>query len=153
MHVLRPLYAVLLLLGIILIARIFIVPKDFGVYERGYTYGWHRGGNEEDWKAVKVQYKGRDYCVACHSVQGQRISTSPHRIIECENCHGPAVNHPLVPAKLNIDRSRDLCLRCHTSLSYPTSMRSEIKGINPDTHNPGIQCVICHNPHQASKPH
>jgi hypothetical protein len=54
MHVLRPLYVVLALAGMILIARIFVVPEDFGIHEKGYMYGWYRKANEEEWKAFKV---------------------------------------------------------------------------------------------------
>ena len=47
-HVLRPLIAFLGIVVLILLARLFLVPKDFGAYERGYMYSWHRLGNEED---------------------------------------------------------------------------------------------------------
>ncbi len=152
MHIWRPLYVVLALVVLVLIARTLIVPKDFGVHEQGYMYGWHRKANVEEWKAVKVKFQGKEYCQDCHDEKEQQLSASPHKIIECENCHGPALDHPTDPQKLSLDRSRDLCLRCHTYLSYPTSKRSEIKGIDPDQHNPGGECVGCHNPHEASKP-
>ncbi|MDH4264856.1 MAG: cytochrome c3 family protein [Deltaproteobacteria bacterium] len=152
MHVLRPLYVVLALAGMILIARIFVVPEDFGIHEKGYMYGWYRKANEEEWKAFKVKYQGKEYCQDCHAQLEQEVRSSRHNIIECENCHGPALEHPSDPQKLTIDRSRELCLRCHTYLPYPTSKRSEIKGIDPNQHNPGGECVVCHNPHQASKP-
>ena len=152
MHVLRPLYVILGIVGLILVARTMVVPKDFGVHERGYMYGWYRKANEEEWKAFKVKYQGKEYCQTCHAEEEQQVNASRHKTIECENCHGPAVEHPADPQKLILDRSRELCLRCHTYLSYPTSKRSEIKGIDPDQHNPGGECVGCHNPHQASKP-
>ncbi len=152
MHVLRPLYVVLAVAGLILIARTLLVPADFGIHDKGYMYGWYRQGNVEEWKAVKAKYQGKDYCRDCHSEQEKQNLSSPHKIIECENCHGPAIEHPSDPPKLTIDRSRELCLRCHSFLSYPTSKRSEIKGIDPNQHNPGEECAGCHNPHQASKP-
>ena len=152
MHYLRPLYVVLALAGIILIARMFIVPRDFGIHDTGYTYGWYRKASMEDWKAVTVKHQGREYCRVCHAAQFQQLLSSPHRIIQCENCHGPALQHPSEPMKLSIERRRELCLRCHSYLPYPTSKRSEIKGVDPDKHNPGIECVSCHDPHEASKP-
>jgi predicted CXXCH cytochrome family protein len=152
MHVLRPLYVVLILVAMVLIARSFFVPDDFGIHDRGYMYGWYRKANVEEWKAVRVKYQGKKVCAACHARQAQKNLSSPHRIIECENCHGPALGHPLDPPKLTIDRARELCLRCHASLPYPTSQRSEIEGIDPERHNPGLACVLCHNPHEASKP-
>ncbi len=152
MHVLRPLYLVLAIAGSIFIARTFVVPKDFGVHESGYMYGWYRKANEEDWKAVKVKFQGKEYCRDCHAEEEKQVLSSGHKIIECENCHGPAVEHPANPPKLAINRSRELCIRCHTYLAYPTSKRAEIKGIDPGQHNPGEECAGCHNPHQASRP-
>ncbi len=152
MHVLRPLYVILAMVALILAARTLMVPKDFGIHERGYMYSWYRKANVEDWKNFPVKYQGRDYCQDCHAEPFQQIRSSPHAIIECENCHGPAVDHPSNPQKLSIDRSRELCLRCHTDLPYPTSRRAGIRGIDPDGHNPGLECVACHEPHKASKP-
>jgi hypothetical protein len=43
-------------------------------------------------------------------------------------------------------------LRCHTHLPYPTSKRAEIRGLDPDRHNPSLECAGCHDPHRASKP-
>lgn len=146
-HVLRPLYVILALVGLILLSRVFIVPDDFGTYERGFMYGWHRKGNEQEWKDFKVKYKTVQYCQQCHTEEYSQLGFSPHVRIQCENCHGPAVDHPADPPKLSIDRSRGLCLRCHSWLPYRASGRYEIPGINPEEHNPSIECVACHNPH------
>src|SRR5512135_2106562 len=100
MHVWRPLYVVLALVGLVLIARTLIVPQGFGVHERGYMYGWYRSANVEEWKAFKLKYQGKEYCQDCHGEEEQQVSVSPHKIIECENCHGPARDHPADPQKL-----------------------------------------------------
>jgi predicted CXXCH cytochrome family protein len=152
MHVLRPAYVVLAVVAIILIARTFWIADDFGIHEQGYMYGWYRQSNVEEWKKVSVKYLGRESCAGCHAGQSQKVAGAKHKAIECENCHGPALSHPDDPRKLVLDRSRQLCLRCHARLLYPTSQRSEIKGINPDQHNPGLQCAMCHEPHEASRP-
>ncbi len=146
-HVLRPLFVVIGVVILILLARLVLVPKDFGIGQRGYMYGWHRNSSEEDWKNFKVKYQGKEYCKDCHSDKYDKINKTPHKIIQCENCHGPAIDHPADPEKLTIDKSRALCLRCHYPLPYPTSGRSKIKSIDPDNHNPGIECADCHNPH------
>jgi len=146
-HVLRPLFVFIGVLVLALVARYLYVPKDFGVGERGYMYGWHRKGNEEDWKKFKVKYQGKGYCKDCHGDKYDSINKTPHRIIQCENCHGPAVDHPSDPPKLTIDKSRALCLRCHYPLPYPTSGRKNIRGIDPAVHNPDVECATCHNPH------
>lgn len=153
MHVLRPLYVVLILVAIIFIARIFLVPDDFGINERGYMYGWYRKANVDEWKAFTPKYSGTESCKSCHSPQEQKTMASGHKIVTCENCHGPALDHPSNPSKLGLDKSRGLCLRCHASLPYPASQRADIRGIDSERHNPGLNCVLCHNPHEASKPH
>lgn len=147
-HILRPLWVVLGLVALVLVARFFYVPKSFGVHERGYMYGWYRADDIEFWKNFPVKYQGSEYCKACHSNKHENISMTPHAIIQCENCHGPAIEHPANPPKLTIDKSRGLCLRCHTDLPYPTSGRRNIRGIDPDRHNPDLECVMCHDPHK-----
>ena len=147
-HVFRPLWVAIAIIILIFVARYFMVPSDFGIQERGFTYGFHRKSDESEWASIKAKYKGRDYCKSCHADKYRSIMNSKHRIIQCENCHGPALNHPVNPPKLVIDRKRALCLRCHTYLPYPGSQRSRIEGINPAKHNPGISCVECHNPHK-----
>jgi predicted CXXCH cytochrome family protein len=144
---LRPLAIVVAIVGLVFLVRLFAVPKDFGSSDRGYRFGWHRASDEEYWKNVSVKYKGAEYCSACHDKNAASLAASPHRIIQCEDCHGPALDHPADPAKLVIDTSRALCLRCHYPLPYPTSGRAAIRGIDPEVHNPGIDCASCHNPH------
>ena len=150
-HVWRPLFVVLGLVALILLARLFYVPKDFGVHDQGYMYGFHRLGNEQDWKKMTVNYKfDTEYCKGCHEDKVKMISESPHVIIPCEDCHGPAGEHPDNPPKLPKDRRREQCLRCHAFLPYPTSGRAVIRGIDPEKHNAGIECVDCHNPHHPN---
>ncbi len=154
-HVLRPLIVVICMVVLILLARVLYVPKDFGAHERGYMYGWHQRSDEQFWKGFKVKYQGAEYCKDCHDKNYASIKKSPHQNIQCENCHGPAgtpegIVHfdPDKRPKLAIDRSREQCLRCHYPLPYPTSGRSKIRGIDPDGHNPGVECSQCHNPHK-----
>ncbi|MDA8168684.1 MAG: cytochrome c3 family protein [Nitrospiraceae bacterium] len=147
-HTWKPVFVVLAILAAIFIARTIIVPPKFGIWESGYMYGWHNKANEQFWLNYKAKYKGRDYCNGCHPDKYSAIMNSPHAIIQCEDCHGPAIDHPDNPPKLAIDKSRALCLRCHVKLPYPTSHRNDLPGfLNPDEHNPGIECVSCHNPH------
>lgn len=52
MHVWRPLFVVLGIVALILVARQVIVPKDFGVYGKSYTYGWHRKSTSRSGKQL-----------------------------------------------------------------------------------------------------
>ncbi|MFN4132242.1 MAG: cytochrome c3 family protein [Caldimicrobium sp.] len=150
MHIFRPIIVFMGLVVLILIIRAFYVPTDFGIHERGYMYGWYRKSNEEEWKQVQVKFQGMEYCKNCHDDKIRDLMGSSHQIIQCENCHGPAINHPIDPPKLFIDKSRELCLRCHSYLAYPSSDRKNLKGIDPKTHNPDLECSMCHNPHKPT---
>ncbi len=147
-HILRPLWVCLAVIVLTLIVRTFIVPSDFGTGERGFMYSYHRLSSPGEWKALKVKYQAKEYCQECHEDHYETNMASKHKLIECENCHGPAIDHPEDPETLPIDNSRELCLRCHSYLPYPTSMRAEIKGIDPLEHNPEELCSECHDPHE-----
>lgn len=149
-HALRPLYTFVCVIIIILAVRTLVVPRDFGIGERGYMYGWHRKGNEAEWKALPAAFQPMTTCKDCHPDQYGTLIKSPHAIINCQNCHGPAGDHPTSPPKLPINRDRSLCLRCHAKLNYPNNPRGVIPGIDPATHNPGTACADCHNPHKPS---
>ncbi len=146
-HAWRPLLVAIGAVALLLLVRANVVPSDFGVNGANFTYGFHRKGSIDDWKAVHVKYRGKEYCRECHEEKVVENLSSPHQIIECENCHGPAALHPDDPAKLTVDRSRELCLRCHAALPYPQSHRAEMPAIDPGEHNPGTACLDCHNPH------
>jgi hypothetical protein len=150
-HVWRPLFIVLAIVGGILITRTLLVPDDFGVYERGYMYGWHRKSNEAEWKKYPVKYKTAMVCRECHKDKYDDIKDSPHGSISCENCHGPNYDHPKDPLGLNIDRSRGLCIRCHAYLPYKDNIRGKIPGIDPEKHYPQQECIMCHYPHDPTR--
>lgn len=149
-HVWRPLFVVLGIVVLILLFRMVYVPKDFGSQERGYTFGFHRLSNEAEQMAFPAKYKESAYCQECHEEKTASLESSQHGMIPCENCHGAALNHPEEPEKLAIDRSRELCIRCHAQLFMPSSGRNDIPGIDPEQHNPGVECSDCHNPHNPS---
>ena len=149
-HVWRPLFVVLALVAGILLFRMVYVPADFGAQERGYTFGFHRLSNEQQWKDYPAKYRDSAYCNECHEDKVESWAGFQHGMIPCENCHGAAFDHPEDPEKLALDRSRDLCIRCHALLFMPSSGRHDIPGIDPDSHNQGLECSECHNPHNPS---
>ena len=146
-HVLHPLWVALGLVGLILVARLFLVPGDFGVHGESFTYNYYRLGNVQEWRDFPVKYQGRDSCMECHEENVKSIRRSPHKRVQCENCHGPSGNHPDDVEFLPADTSRDLCLRCHAFLDYPNSARAEMLTIKDRTHKRRRECVQCHYPH------
>jgi len=143
----RPLWVVLGATALLLLVRHFMVPADFGVHGEGFTYGFHRLGNIAEWQNFPVKYRGREYCAECHEEQGPQLAASRHARLQCENCHGPALDHPENPERLTIDTSRGLCLRCHALLPYPNNPRNAIRPVSPAEHYPDRACSGCHNPH------
>jgi len=150
-HVLRPLWVAIAFIALVLVARYFLVPRDFGVQGDSFTFNYHRASNVQEWKDFPVSYRGSDVCVECHEEKGEQLASSPHGIIQCENCHGPGKDHPETedPAKITIDRNRALCIRCHAELHYTDANRANIPGINPNEHNVESECVECHDSHTA----
>lgn len=146
-HIWRPLWLALSLALLLIIVRQLVVPKDFAAHERGYMYGWHRKSNESEWQKFPISYRTSSGCKECHPDIQAHLSNSPHATINCENCHGPALEHPKDTKGYSIDRSRLLCLRCHAKLPYINSARGRIRGIDPDQHYSQAECVMCHIPH------
>lgn len=149
-HVWRPLFLAIACVVLLLIARSIYVPDDFGVHGKNFTYGYHRLSNIEEWKDFKVKYRGKEYCRECHEDNVEANLSSHHSLLECENCHGPAVDHPEDPELLPIESSRLLCLRCHAFLPYPQSNRADMPAVDPENHNPEENCIACHNPHNPN---
>jgi predicted CXXCH cytochrome family protein len=150
-HVLHPLWVAIGIVVLIFVARVFIVPDDFGVHGASFTYNYYRLSNEQEWKDFPVKYQGYDTCTECHRKNVRTLRRSPHRKIECESCHGPAVGHPDVVEFLPRNTDRALCLRCHASLEYPNSARSDIPPISTRLHYRRQDCVECHYPHDPTE--
>lgn len=139
----------------LIVVRMIIAPS-FSAANSDYRYQWHRVANEQEWKDFKIKYQGTSSCKDCHADQFGKMATSVHARVQCENCHGPAIDHPENLKKLNIDKGRGLCLRCHSKLPFRESHYAELqkgpielKMISADEHNPGMECVTCHDPHKA----
>lgn len=133
-----------------------LVEPSFAAVDGDYRYQWHRVDNQQEWKDWPVAHRGNAYCQGCHAQQYQMLSDNYHARLQCESCHGPAGEHPAEPAKLNIDQSRELCLRCHAHLPYRPDQYDKIDGvsltlkmIDPEEHHPAMKCTICHNVHAA----
>jgi predicted CXXCH cytochrome family protein len=152
-HVLRPLWVAIGLVGTIFVARAFMVPDDFGVHGQNFTYGYHRLSNIQEWKDFPVKYQGRESCGSadCHETNLALLDGSTHETVECENCHGPSIDHPDPNEFLPLDKTRELCLRCHAFLEYPNSDRGELMSIVDRTHKRRYECVECHNPHDPKE--
>lgn len=146
-HVFRPLWVAIGLVLFVLVMQKFLVPDDFGVHGESFTYNYYRLGNVQEWKDVSVKYQGKERCSRCHEENFEENQSSKHLNVQCENCHGPGIDHPKRVKKLVVDNSRELCLRCHGKLEYPNSKRGEMPSVDGDRHMRKRECSKCHDPH------
>jgi hypothetical protein len=74
-----------------------------------------------------------------------------HRGVACETCHGPAAAHVESPldTKPVVPKTRAFCVTCH---AYNPSRPTGFPQIDPVTHNPMIECKVCHDPHAPVPP-
>ncbi len=168
-HAWRPVIVIVSLFASLLIIRIIIVPDDFKAKNGDYKYQWHRVSNEEEWRNFPVKHMGREFCEQCHEEMIATVKGSGHTNVQCENCHvqfnPEKKGHPIdlkedfgYLLEIGIDRSRGLCKRCHTELPYRPKPKLYIANrksfedmhlIDPSEHNPGIECVECHDVHRT----
>ena len=86
-------------------------------------------------------------CATCHTDSQATWEEGAHgksELATCETCHGSAsADHPKNP--MSIDRSPDLCIRCHSNNQFgaedwEVSKHSQL----------GMDCATCHDPHSTS---
>jgi predicted CXXCH cytochrome family protein len=84
-------------------------------------------------------------CLVCHTT-GYDPATATYKAdgVTCEACHGEANgDHPKSP--MPIDRSTDLCGRCHSDTRFGW------QDWTVSTHyQRGMDCTTCHDPHSAA---
>jgi ribosomal protein S27AE len=144
-QVVRLSIILLLVVGALIFARLTFVPKSFGID------GHYRSDALVTIINQPVKYAGSRACGDCHSDMVDLKSSSFHRNLACEVCHGPGAKHADAPDKFLpiIPRKRDNCTHCHDYLiSRPTGFPQ----INEPYHNPGKPCITCHNPHDPTPP-
>jgi hypothetical protein len=139
-HLIRPALVILAGLGLFLILRGAVIPKDFG------KYGHFRPGALDLVRSRPVAYAGQDTCVACHDDQAKVRAAGKHAHVACEACHGPQAKHADDPTSLkpHLPDVANLCRRCHEQDAakpkwFPQVVTAE--------HSGGMACNDCHKPH------
>jgi predicted CXXCH cytochrome family protein len=97
--------------------------------------------------AKPVKYQGTVLCIQCHQKVEEQKKKTKHRLLSCDLCHGPAGEHAVNPtvSKMVKISTREFCSRCHTKQGWRPKLFPQIE---PKQHNPGIECVECHSPHE-----
>jgi hypothetical protein len=113
-------------------------------------YGQFGGGraavNAKSWAMRPLTYSLSD-CRSCHADQSTAETTGPHRVLICQACHVPTVDHPGpisgTVAALEVPKSA-LCVTCHSDAAgRPIGLAQ----VDLSQHYPGADCLRCHDPH------
>ena len=139
-HLVRPALVLIAAMGVFLVVRAAVIPKDFG------KYGHYRPGALDLVRSHPIAYAGQDTCVMCHDDQAKVRAAGKHAHVACEACHGPLAKHADDPEsnRPKLPDVADLCRRCHEKdaakpKSFPQVVTAE--------HSGGMLCNSCHQPH------
>jgi hypothetical protein len=139
-HLIRPALVLLAGLGIFLVIRAVVVPKDFG------KYGHYRAGALDMISARPISYAGHSQCVLCHDQEAKVHGGGKHANVACEACHGPLAKHADDPTA-NVPKLPDvanLCRRCHEKDAAKPQGFPQVDTL---AHSQGMLCDTCHQPH------
>ena len=141
-HLLRPALVLLAGLGVFLLIRAAVVPKNFG------KYGHYRPAALEAIRARPVSFAGQAQCVMCHVDQAQTRAAGKHAHVACEACHGPQAVHANgddpIATKPALPDVATLCVRCHEK---DTAKPANFPQVITAEHSGGVVCNTCHQPH------
>jgi len=111
-------------------------------------FGFHKSNSEqsaEKWAGIPTLYVSTSVCVDCHNDKYTLWQKGNHRVVSCENCHGPATAHLKDGAPEVLNTSRDLCGTCHARL---VSRPSDFPQVDMNTMGGDAECITCHDPHE-----
>ncbi len=140
-HILRLIILFVIVIGLFLVARQFLIPESFG------EYGHYRANSIEENANHDIKYVDRAECAECHDDIAALKQGGPHKNINCQTCHGPGNLHIEDPTPENIvkETEREFCGRCHNKNAARAKL---IKQIDINEHNIESKCIECHNPHE-----
>ena len=128
-----------------MISRIdrLLIALMFALLAAGITLVIARAQGEQP----PAQQSPSSECATCHTESEANWKNGAHgqaQVATCESCHGSApADHPRTP--MPIDRSPDLCIRCHSD------SRFGVQNWQSSKHNQlGMDCATCHDPHTTT---
>jgi len=126
----------------------FVVPRVMPTPAVLVDFGFHKSNSEqsaEKWAGIPTLYVSTSVCVDCHNDKYTLWQKGNHRVVSCENCHGPATAHLKDGAPEVLNTSRDLCGTCHARL---VSRPSDFPQVDMNTMGGDAECITCHDPHE-----
>jgi len=139
-HLVRPALVLLAGLGLFLLLRGAVIPKDFG------KYGHFRPGALDLVRQHPIAYAGQDTCAACHDDQANVRKAGKHAHVACEACHGPLAKHADDPTA-NVPKLPDVANLCRTCHEQDAAKPKGFPQVVTAEHSGGMACNSCHKPH------
>jgi hypothetical protein len=157
--------AVLILVFVVvgyLLGRGFLVPASFG------QYGYYRGDNLKEQMNIRIPKHGNgpEACAYCHEEKVELIAETPHRVINCETCHGPLRTHVEYDSieafikdpgnyewtnEMEVHSAQELCIKCHDyQLAKPEGYTTIVVVEHLEERDMELGpyvCFECHDPH------
>jgi len=143
-----------LLVIFVIIMTSFLVFRKLMISENFGEFGHYPPAAVDSLMSQEMKYAGHNSCNDCHDDIVDIKKASQHINVNCEACHGPALDHvasfegdetilPFAP------RERGYCPLCH---KYDPAKPTGFPQIDPIMHNPGKPCIKCHDPHAPDPP-
>ena len=139
-HLIRPALVLLAGLGVFLIIRAIVVPKDFG------KYGHYRPGALDMVRPAQFPTRARASASCATKKKTRPMAAGKHAGVRCEACHGPLAKHADDP-EANVPKLPDvanLCRRCHEKDAAKPKGFPQVDTV---AHSQGMLCNTCHQPH------
>jgi hypothetical protein len=145
-HVFRVLFVLLVAVVVVVLGRSLLVPRSYGLY------GPYRFDNVAEQASVRPPlHGGARSCGECHAERLAGLSAGAHRTVNCEVCHAPLGRHVrdgALVAPMPVDRSFELCARCHAKIEgRPAAFPQIVLAQHMDGATTGRACLECHDPH------
>lgn len=112
--------------------------------KQGGLASLYQEGNTQEWTDSPAQLVSSSLCQGCHPGVYDGWAASEHRSVNCQTCHGPAVEHVQGKGKLIIDTSQELCGLCH---NRTIGRRADFPQVDLKEHAGQSACILCHQPH------
>lgn len=148
-HVLRVLFALVVILGVFIVGRSFAVPESYG-FRGPYRYS----NLQEQMDRSKPLHGGTVSCTGCHEDKVDTQEGPGHKSVNCEVCHGPLGKHANADKKIAdalVDKSFHVCERCHQEIvgrpkDFPqVNLQDHVADV--DEKLEGAVCLECHDAH------
>jgi hypothetical protein len=134
-----------ILVAVVVMVRFVLIPRAY------FSTALHRASTVRREAAKPLRFAGMAACRECHSDVYDTKVAGYHKGLACETCHGASAGHAEDPMSVKpfAPRDRTFCPVCH---AYDRSRPTGFPQINPASHNPGLACIACHNPHDPVPP-